>query len=310
MDHRSWLIVPGNSEEQLGSAVGTGADAVIVDLENSVPRVFKPAARQFAAEWLKAHRQNVLGRRMGQWVRINGMDSEGMWREDLLSVMPFAPDGIILPKVESPQAVQQLAAELYELEQRHRLHSHSTKIIPLIGETPKSAMRIGEFIDSGHQRLVGLAWCADDLAASISATRKTDEAGHWTDAFRLVRAQLLLAAHACGLSAIESAHGEIHNREALAKAAKDARADGFSGMLALHPDQVDVINHAFVPSEDELREARDIVDAFDMQPEAGVLQYKGRMLDRPQLKMAQRVLDLEHGAHKQQLRTGPTLRPA
>ncbi len=310
MTYRSWLIVPGNNEEMLAEAVGTGADAVIVDLDNMVPRVFKSLARLNAAEWLKVQGQHIVGRPMGRWVRINALDSEGVWREDLQAVMPSAPEGIILPRAESPEAIRQLAAEMYELEQRHHIHPHSTKVIPLVGETPRSALTIGQYLEFGHQRLVGLGWEADDLSASLCATRKTDDAGEWTDALRFVRAQVLLTAHATGLMAIESAHAAVEDRTVLAIAARGARGDGFSGMLAVHPEQVAVINEAFMPSPDELREAREIIEAFDAMPEAGALQYKGRMLDRPQLGIARRLLEMQHAGQRNVSQAAPILRPA
>jgi len=158
MKYRSWLMVPGNSEKRLGNCVGSGADVVVVDLEDSVPVELKALARGNAAEWLAVHRENVLEHRiMSRWVRINPM-SMPMWREDLMAILPSAPDGILLPKADGPEAVRQLAAELYEIEGRCGVPVNSTRIIPLVGETPQAAMTISGYLGTTHQRIAGLTW--------------------------------------------------------------------------------------------------------------------------------------------------------
>lgn len=309
--YRSWLLVAGNDEELLGSAMATGADVVVVDLEDMVPQEHKRASRQIAAEWLLTHRTNVLEQRqMGRWVRINAMDSEGQWREDLLAIMPSAPDGIFLPKAADPEAVRQLAAEIYEIEQRNQVPANSTQIIPLVGETPQSALTIAQYLESAHQRLAGIAWTAQGLATSISATRSFDSSGGWTDAFRFVRAQTLLASHACGILPIDAAFPNYEDLEGLAQAARSARSDGFCGMLAVHPDQVAVINEAFAPTAAELEEARDIIAAFEGKPEAGSLQFQGKIIDKPHLTSARRVLGIGSAGNQPVLQRASNLRPA
>lgn len=297
MAERSWLFVPGDSDKKLGKAAGTGADVIIVDLEDSVAFANKAEARDKACEWLVAHRQKITEQRdqagrQGRWVRINPLDSR-MWREDLLAVMPGAPDGIMLPKSAGPEAVQQLAAEIYELEQRNHIQTGTTRIMPLVSETAASAMTIGAYASAPLPRLAGLTWGAEDLSAAIGASRKCGEDGRWTDAFRFVRIQTLLTAHARGLAAIETLHSDFADSEGLKRTAEEARADGFAGMLAIHPSQVPVINSAFTPSEAELDEARAIIAAFSADPTAGVLQIDRRMIDRPHLKLAQRLLGIE-----------------
>ncbi len=296
MAQRSWLFVPGDSDKKLGKAAGTGADVIIVDLEDSVAFSNKAQARDKACEWLVAHRRKITEQhdqtgRQGRWVRINTLDSR-MWREDLIAVMPGAPDGIMLPKSAGPEAVQQLAAEIYELEQRNQIQTGTTRILPLVSETAASAMTIGGYVSAPLPRLAGLTWGAEDLSAAIGASRKRDGDGRWTDAFRFVRTQTLLTAHAKGLAAIETLHSDFADNEGLKRAAEEARADGFAGMLAIHPSQVPIINAAFTPSEAELDEARAIVAAFAADPGAGVLQIDRRMIDRPHLKLAQRILGI------------------
>ena len=293
MAMRSWLFVPGDSESKLAKAVGTGADVIIVDLEDSVASGSKRLAREQAVSWLTLHRQQVLhDRRLGRWVRINPLGSRE-WRDDLIAVLPGAPDGIMLPKAAGPEAVQQLGAELYELEGRSGVPAGSTKIMPLVSETAASALTIAQYAGASLPRLAGLTWGAEDLAAAIGATRKRDASGIWTDAFRYVRAQTLLTAHARGVPAIDTLHADFADEAGLKAAAEAARADGFSGMLAIHPAQIETINQAFTASETDLAEARAIVAAFRDNPDAGTLQIDRKMIDRAHLKLAQRVLGIE-----------------
>ncbi len=290
---RSWLFVPGDSEKKLGKAAATGADAIIVDLEDSVTLAGKAAARKLTLEWLQAHRQQVTqGPRQARWVRINALDS-GLWRDDLLAVLAGAPDGIMLPKSAGPETVRQLAAELYELEGANGVTAGSTRILPLVSETPAAALTIPAYANDLQPRLAGLTWGAEDLSAAIGATRKRDRVGRWTDTFRFVRAQVLLTAHARNVPAIDTLYADFADPKGLKHYAEESRADGFSGMLAIHPAQVEIINAAFTPSAAELAEAQAIIDAFAADPSAGALQIDGKMIDRPHLKLAQRLLGIE-----------------
>ncbi|MCB2079170.1 MAG: CoA ester lyase [Novosphingobium sp.] len=309
MNNRSWLIVPGDDDDRLSGAVGTGADAIIVDLEDGVTASGKAVARRYAAKWIAAHRHQITEQKMARWVRINSLDS-GYWRDDLVAVIPSAPDGIILPKASGPDDVRQLAAELYELEQRGGAPSGSIKIIPLVSETPRAAMTIGSYIDIPHQRMIGMAWGAADLSAVIGASRqKLPDGGGWTDAFRFVRAQTLLTAHACDMLAIDAAHASHTDTDGVRAAAQAARADGFTGMLAIHPAQVPIINEAFNPSTDELDTARKVVDQFAENPGSGSLELDGRVIQKPHLTLARRQLGLEARPERTVART-PMLRPA
>ena len=292
MPPRSWLFVPGDSEKKLGKAMSTGAHAVIVDLEDAVAPSSKGQARTMARDWLAIHRQQVIeSRPMARWVRINAFDT-GMWRDDLEVVMAGAPDGVMLPKCEGPEQVRQLSAEIYELEQRNGVAVGATRILPLVSETARSGMTIPAYIDESMPRLGGLTWGAEDLSAVLGASRKRDASGAWTDAFRFIRAQCLLAAHAKGVWAIDTLHDDFKDEDGTRRAAESARADGFTGMLAIHPAQVPIINAAFAPTEAELAEAQAIVALFASNPGAGTLQYNGRMIDQPHLKMAKLLLGL------------------
>jgi citrate lyase subunit beta/citryl-CoA lyase len=292
MPPRSWLFVPGDSEKKLGKAMTTGAHAIIVDLEDAVAQGAKPQARVLARDWLSAHRQHVTENRpVARWVRINAIDT-GMWRDDLAVVMAGAPDGVMLPKCEGPEQIRMLAAEIYELEQRNRVANGATRILPLVSETAKSALSIPAYVDAPMPRLAGLTWGAEDLSAVLGASRKRDAGGAWTDAFRFIRAQCLLTSHAKGVWAIDTLHDDFRDEDGTRRAAQAAKADGFTGMLAIHPSQVQIINTAFAPTAAELAEAEAIVALFAASPHAGTLQYNGRMIDQPHLRMARQLLGI------------------
>jgi citrate lyase subunit beta/citryl-CoA lyase len=287
MAMRSWLFAPGDSETKLGKAAGLGADVVIADLEDAVAQPAKPQARLLTKAWLE-NRDAAAGPE--RWVRINPLDTP-LWRDDLAAVMPGRPDGIMVPKAAGPQQLELLAGELAALEQSHGAAPGSTRVVPLVSETPAAALGIAAYAAGGIPRLAGLTWGAEDLSAAIGAARKRDERGRWTDTFRYVRSQVLLASHAAGVLPIDTLHAEFRDLEGLERVARESYADGFAGMLAIHPSQVPVINAAFTPSEAEIAEARAIVEAFNASPGTGALSFEGRMLDQPHLEQARRLLE-------------------
>jgi citrate lyase subunit beta/citryl-CoA lyase len=285
---RSWLFVPGDSQPKLDKAPGCGADVVIVDLEDAVAPPAKQAARMLAASFLRAH---VQGRgEFARWVRINPLDTQ-LWREDLAAVMPGRPDGIVVPKAAGPEQLQGLVGELSAHEQRTGISPGATRILPLVSETPAAALGIASYAGAALPRLAGLTWGAEDLSAVLGASRKRDANGAWTDTFRYVRAQVLLTAHARGIAPIDTLHANFRDLDGLQRIATESHADGFAGMLAIHPGQVAVINAAFTPSEAEVAEARAIVNAFSANPGAGALSLDGRMIDQPHLEQARRLLE-------------------
>jgi citrate lyase subunit beta/citryl-CoA lyase len=308
MPYRSWLLVPGDSEKKLSKANATGADVIVVDLADSVPVAAKPKARELAAGWLDAHRYQVVERRTARWVRINGLNSR-MWRDDLVAVLPYAPEGVILPFASSPDAVRQLAAELYELEQLNQIQAGATKILPLVCQCPESVLTTAAYPEAAIPRLAGLGWNAPDLMRALGATRMRDSRGAWTDAFRFARAQMLLAAHACDALALETLHPNYNDAKGLKVAAKDARADGFTGMFAIHPAQIAEINAIFAASEAELDEARRIVDAYAAGELTQELLAERRTTGNRQLALAKRMLGL-YEPRDQEAARGPILRPA
>jgi citrate lyase subunit beta / citryl-CoA lyase len=293
MPMRSWLFAPGDSEKKLAKLPETGADVVILDLEDAVATEAKPNARELTRRWLEAHRTQVVqGERQQHWVRINALDTPD-WKEDLVAAMSGAPDGIMIPKATGPEVLPNLAAEIYELEQKHGIPNNTTKLLPLVSETPAAALRIPEYVGAAAPRLLGLTWGAEDLSAALGATRKRTEGGGWSDTFRLVRSTVLLTAHARECLAIDTLYADFRDLEGLQRAAAESRADGFGGMLAIHPAQVPVINAAFTPSEAELTEARAVVAAFAADPGSGAVSLDGKMLDQPHFKQARRLLGLD-----------------
>jgi len=291
MAQRSWLFVPGDSERKLAKATSCGADVLVIDLEDAVAPANKGLARQLAADWLKTHAQRVTARSFARWVRINPLAHPELWREDLAAVMAGRPDGIMVPKASGPEQLRLLTAEIYELEPRHGVASGTTRLMPMVAETPAAALSITSYAHAPLPRLAGLTWGAEDLAAAMGAQRKRTAEGSWTDAFRLVRSQPLLTAHALGVPALDAVYADFSDTDGLARAARDAFMDGFTGMLAIHPAQVPVINAAFTLDEAAVARAWGIVEAFAAEPGAGALGYEGAMIERPHLEQARRLLD-------------------
>ncbi|APE29370.1 HpcH/HpaI aldolase/citrate lyase family protein [Aurantiacibacter gangjinensis] len=289
MPIRSWLFVPGDSEKKLGKAPSTGADVLIVDLEDAVAPQAKEAARGTTREWLNGERGTDAAYQ--RWVRINPLDTD-LWRDDVGAVMGGAPAGLVVPKAAGPQQLSALAAMLEQEEARHGLAAGSTQLLPLVSETAASALTMATYADpeNAQPRLLGLTWGAEDLSAAIGAVRKRDDRGRWTDLFRIVRAQTLLTAHAAGVAAIDTLHADFRDMDGLRRVARDGYGDGFAGMLAIHPAQVAIINEAFSPSADELANAQAIVDAFEANPGVGALQLDGKMIDQPHFEQAKKLL--------------------
>jgi citrate lyase subunit beta/citryl-CoA lyase len=277
---RSFLFVPADSERKLARALDANADALIVDLEDSVLAHARPEARKLACGYL-AGKENV-------WVRINPIDTDDA-QADLEAVMPSAPAGIVLPKPGSANETIELASRLDALEAEHGLQVGSTRILPLCTEKPEALFTLGSYIGAS-ERLLGLSWGAEDLSAAVGATTNRDEQGNWLPAYELARSLCLLAASAAQVLAIDTVYTDFKNEDGLRDYANKARRDGFSGMLAIHPAQIAAINNAFMPSSEELDAAARIVELFEGNPQAGALSLDGKMIDRPHLIQARRTL--------------------
>jgi citrate lyase subunit beta/citryl-CoA lyase len=281
---RSLLFVPGDSERKLAKSAAAKADVLILDLEDSVA----PSQKQIARERVAAHLKNSAGRGATQlWVRINPVElPEAM--TDLAAVMAAAPDGIIQPKTRSPDDLIRLSHYLDAFEAQHGLKPGSTKILPVATETPQAIFAIGGFARCGN-RLAGLTWGAEDLSTAVGAITNKQDDGGWSPPYQLARSLCLFGAHAAGVPAIDTLFADIRDAAGLRAACGLARRDGFSGKIAIHPDQVAVINECFTPSAAELAHARRIVALFEANPGVGTLAMDGQMLDIPHLRQAERI---------------------
>jgi citrate lyase subunit beta/citryl-CoA lyase len=280
--NRSYLFVPADSERKMKKASDVGADALILDLEDSVAPDSRPAARELSCDYLVG-RERV-------WVRINPVASEDA-AADLEAIMPSAPTGIVLPKSSGADDVIRLAAILDTLERTHGIEAGSTCILPICTETPDALFTLGSYAGSSP-RLAAMSWGAEDLSAAIGASAKRDDNGDWLPPYELARSLCLFGAAAAEVAAIDTVYTDFRDEKGLADYAANARRDGFSGMLAIHPEQVDVINRAFVPTTAELERAQRIVALFAENPGAGTLGMDGEMIDRPHLVQAERILQL------------------
>ncbi|MDO7844570.1 HpcH/HpaI aldolase/citrate lyase family protein [Sphingomonas immobilis] len=282
---RSWLFVPGDSEKKMAKAMQGPADIVLIDLEDAVAPENKAAARPMVRDFITANPEQ----RHRLWVRINPFDGPHTLL-DLVAIMPANPGGIMLPKVYGRADVERLDHCLSALEVANGIAEGSTPVIVLITETAEAMFRTGDY--KGAPRVVALTWGAEDLADSVGASANRDDAGRYTFTYELARSLTLLGAAAAGVTPIETISADYKDLDALRLRAEAVRRDGYRGMLAIHPAQVEVINAAFTPTEAEIAQAQEIVDIFAANPGVGAIGYKGGMLDRPFLSRAQQLLKL------------------
>ena len=275
--------MPADSERKLEKAGTCGADALILDLEDSVAASARSKARKLAAEFLKQKSDAKI------WVRINPLDSADAL-EDLQAVMPAAPEGIVLPKPRGASDAKQLAKLLDALEQESELEGGQTLILPVATERPAALFGMDEYADS-TARLAGLTWGAEDLSTAVGASSNRDESGNWLPPYQLARSLCLFAAAAAGVPAVDTVYTDFKDVDGLAGFAAAARRDGFEGMLAIHPEQVAIINKAFVPTPAETERAQRIVALFAANPDVGTLGMDGEMIDRPHWLQAKRILE-------------------
>jgi citrate lyase subunit beta / citryl-CoA lyase len=284
---RSMLFIPGDSEKKLGKVDTCGADAVILDLEDSVASENKALARSLVPAFMKDRPRGA--RKLQLWVRVNPFDT-GLTLADLAAVVPAAPDGIMQPKTDSPECLRRLSHYLDALEAAHGIEPGSIKILPVATETAVAPFHLGEFATAGLQRLVGLTWGAEDLSAAVGASTNLDSNGEWSFTYKMARSLTLLAAHAAGVQALDTLFVDFKDDEGLRASCRAARAEGFTGRIAIHPAQVAGINESFMPSVEEIVHARRVLDAFAANPGTGTVGLDGKMIDIPHQKQAQRVL--------------------
>ena len=283
---RSLLFIPADSEKKLAKGLASGADSLILDLEDSIAPESKQKARDLALAFLASALRKHLRPRL--YVRVNGLNS-GLTEADLNAVMQAPPDGILLPKTVNGASLQHLGALLAVREAEQDLADGSTKIMAIVTETPAAIFNMGTYAGASH-RLEGLTWGAEDLAAALGAETNRDTDGSYTFPFLLARSLTLFAAAAAGVLAIDAVHGNFRDLARLRLECEEAKRDGFTGKMAIHPAQIEIINEIFSPSEESIAKARAIVAAFAAEPHAGVISFEGEMLDVPHLTKARRLL--------------------
>ncbi|MDX3900372.1 MAG: CoA ester lyase [Sphingobium sp.] len=276
MTLRSLLFVPGDRPERMEKALGTGADALILDLEDSVAPDRRPQARGDIAAFLAG-----ADRRARLLVRVNPLDS-GDIEDDLDLVATARPDAIVVPKAEGAATIDALARKLAD-------RGGDLPMLPIATETPAAIFELGSYA-SVASRLIGLTWGAEDLPSAVGATSAREEDGRYTPPYEIVRALTLFGAHAAGIAAIETVFPAFRDLDGLRHYLARAVRDGFTGMMAIHPSQVAIINDAFTPTEEAIAHARAVVEAFAANPGVGALQLDGKMIDAPHLKQAERLL--------------------
>jgi citrate lyase subunit beta/citryl-CoA lyase len=283
---RSLLFVPADGGRKLDKAMASGADAVIVDLEDSIAPEAKGSARRSAADFLKSATQAADRPRL--LVRVNGLDT-GLIDEDLDAIVASRPDAIMLPKSEGGPSVILADAKLAVREAIAGIADGEIGIVAIATETAGSLFAMGTYRDAS-ERLLGLTWGAEDLSAELGAEANRDANGRFLDPYRVARALCLAGAASAQIPAYDTVTVDFRNAEALRREAQEARRDGFTGKMAIHPAQVDIINEVFTPSSAALAKARAIVAAFESQPGKGTVAVEGVMHDRPHLARAQRLL--------------------
>ena len=281
---RSWLFAPGDSQKKIEKAANGSADIVLFDLEDAVAEEEKPKARELVSAYLKS--QSAEARRR-LWVRVNPLDGPHTLA-DLAAIMPGAPGGIMLPKARGRHDAEMLDHYLSALEVANGIEQGSTKVLVLVTETAEGMLNTGVYKDA--PRVIALSWGAEDLADDLGASENRNPDGSYGFTYELARSMCLLGAAAAGVAAIETIQGDFKDLDGLRRRAEKVRRDCYRGMLAIHPAQVDVINDAFTPSEEELAAAQEIVDLFAANPGVGTIGYQGAMLDRPHLARAKNLL--------------------
>jgi citrate lyase subunit beta/citryl-CoA lyase len=287
---RSLLFVPGDSERKFAKAKACGADALILDLEDAVAPSRKAEARAVVAGLLEARE----ARDWSFWVRVNALDT-GLTPDDLAAVVRPGLDGVLLPKANGADDVLRIATELESLEAGASMTPGATRILVVATETPVAMFNLGSYTPA-HPRLAGLTWGAEDLSAAIGAATNKGPDGDWSHPYQLARSLCLFAAAAAEVAPIETLYADFRDTEGLTQSCKASRRDGFTGRIAIHPDQVAPINACFSPSGEDLAHARRLVEAFAAQPDAGTIGIDGKMYDIPHLKAARRILASEMSA--------------
>ena len=292
MQLRSMLFVPADSERKMAKGLQSPADALILDLEDSVAPERKPIAREMATQFLIEHASTATSApsKAAFFVRINPLDS-GLALQDLAAVVRQGLAGIMQPKTYSAQDVLRLGYYLDALEAKAGMPAGQVKIVPVATETAQAMLNMQTF-NAPIPRMAGVTWGAEDLSAAIGAVSNRDEDGQYSPLYTLAGSMCLCVAASTGALAIDTLHADFKDAAGLLAACRASRRRGYRGRIAIHPDQVATINEAYSPSEKELEHARRVVDAFEQNPGVGTLSLDGVMYDMPHLKQARRTLGL------------------
>ncbi len=278
------LFVPGDSERKFAKGSASGADALILDLEDAVAPSMKEMARAHVAGLIDAKAQN-------NWmffVRVNPLNT-GLTFDDLAAVVKPGLDGVLLPKVNGAADVVRIADELGKLEAAVGMEPGTVRIAVVATETAAAMLNLASYVPA-PPRLVAMTWGAEDLAAQIGATDNKEQDGSWAFPYQVARAQCLFAATAAEVLPIDTLYANFRDPAGLEADCRRARRDGFVGRIAIHPDQVEVINRAFSPTPEQIAHAQAVIDAFAAAPDAGTIGIDGKMYDIPHLKAARRTL--------------------
>jgi citrate lyase subunit beta/citryl-CoA lyase len=281
---RSLLFVPGDSARKFSKAAACGADVLILDLEDAVAPEKKLAARAHVASLLAEDQKRAFS----FFVRINALET-GLALADLAAVVQPGLAGVLVPKANGAHDIARIGYYLDALEEKAGMPNGAVKILVVATETAAAMFALGSYAPA-HPRLAGLTWGAEDLAAAIGATANKEQDGAWTFPYQVARASCLFAASAAQVAPIDTLFADFRDNDGLAADCRRARRDGFTGRIAIHPDQVATINECFNPSAADIADAQMIVAAFAASPGAGTLGIGGKMVDIPHLKAAQRIL--------------------
>jgi citrate lyase subunit beta/citryl-CoA lyase len=283
---RSFLFIPGDSPKKLDKGMTSGADALIVDLEDSISPERKAQARDIALSFLK--QAGAITTRPRLLVRVNGLQT-GLTDADLDVVVAGAPDAIMLPKAEGGAAVIHADAKLTAREAIHGLPTGGIGMIAIATETAKAMFLAGSYAGASP-RLTGLTWGAEDLSVELGAETNRDHDGNFLDPYRLARSLCLAGAAAAQLQAIDTVYVDYRNAAGLRRECEESRRDGFTGKMAIHPAQVAIINAVFTPTAEAIAKAKSVIAAFAADPGAGTVGIGGVMYDRPHLERAKQLL--------------------
>jgi citrate lyase subunit beta/citryl-CoA lyase len=283
---RSLLFIPGDSPKKLDKGMGSGADALLLDLEDSISPQNKAQARAITAAFVKDAR--TAKERPRLFVRINGF-ATGLTDDDLDAVVAAHPDGVMLPKAEGGTAVTHCDAKITAREALHGVPEGELDIIAIATETAQAIFLAGTYGGSS-KRLKGLTWGAEDLSVELGAEANRDSDGHFLAPYQLARSLCLAGAAAAQVQAIDTVYVDFRNEAGLRRECEEARRDGFTGKMAIHPAQVAIINEVFTPTVEAIKRAEAVIAAFAADPGAGTVGIGGVMYDRPHLERARQLL--------------------